>query len=203
MLTYMQSEGLGANTTYDTVSLEGYMAGKAAIEVLRNVRLFARSEFLEAVYDVSTFKIADDTTLGPFFRPVNYGTGNIVSDEDGCNQGMRKVWLTRITGAGSLEYVAEKPSISFPGTCGLTHNVPCKKGYERDSDDAICTLIPPKPHEPFMNNTLFLALVMSLLVGCPCVFGACGVFGLWKMRGASTASAGSSGIKPNDISVII
>ena len=152
------AEASGGAANYTFVSLEGYLVGQFAVEVLKSIDIFARSEFPKAVYSMQNIKVSDSLTLGPFELPEGFQPGKNEDEAmDGCNQGMRKVWLTRMTDEGSFEYVPGAKDLEFPDTCGL-HEQTCAEGYQRALPELTCELIPQAPREYLMGFGAFQVL---------------------------------------------
>jgi len=164
-----------ASYNYNYKSIEGYMVGRLAVEVLRNMDIYARSEFKKYVYETQMFALSDDVVLGPYSYPPNYDATDKEKDYGytGCNQGMRQVWLTHMEPDGSITYT---DTMKFT-ECGLVGGggggiEGCIEGYRRDDYTEVCELIPITPWTFFMDPSAFQVVVrLPLLLG-PVAFGA-------------------------------
>jgi len=164
-----------ASYNYNYKSIEGYMVGRLAVEVLRNMDIYARSEFKKYVYETQMFALSDDVVLGPYSYPPNYDATDKEKDYGytGCNQGMRQVWLTHMEPDGSITYT---DTFTFT-ECGLVGGggggiEGCIEGYRRDDYTEVCELIPITPWTFFMDPSAFQVVVrLPLLLG-PVAFGA-------------------------------
>ena len=98
----------------DPLSLEGYIAGRLVIEVLRGIPAarVTRAAVLDQVYNTRLF-VVDDLTLGAFNREYR-GCDAIVC---GCNAGLRSVFMSVLdpaTGAPAADPAL--PRLRFPPT---------------------------------------------------------------------------------------
>ncbi|KAJ3226395.1 hypothetical protein HK099_004973 [Clydaea vesicula] len=112
-------------TAVDALLLEGYVTGRFAIEIFREMKLngispqdFTNESFLKTVYSTSIFDIGD-LRIGPF--------GDTSCDLIGagcrCNQGARKIWISAIN--ETTEEYYEVPSTNFQfATCGVRFQLP-------------------------------------------------------------------------------
>lgn len=134
----------GSAPEYGFVSLEGYMVGRLIVRVLSRLAVVSRKHFIDKLYETRIIQLVDEPantagqnhsgstfSLGPYERKLN----NTV----GCNQGMRKVYLTRIGEGPAFEYVAECPRYEY-SQCGLTaDNIECYSGKYRNPVTRVMT----------------------------------------------------------------
>ena len=102
-------------TTYDYVSLEGYVLGRFLVEALWRSRTVTPAEYLDAIYRTKMFDL-DEMLAGPFSTTCASGEDSSLATRNSlcfCNQGLRYVQVTEIT--STYEY---DPTLShtFPIT---------------------------------------------------------------------------------------
>jgi len=154
---------------YDYKSIEGYIVGRFAVEVLKNMDIYARSEFKKYVYETQMFSVSSGIVLGPFSYPPDFDPTDKEKDYGytGCNQGMRSVWLTHLKDDLSYEYM---DTMSFPNQCGLAAQ-PCIDGYQRANYKLVCEPIPIAPWTFFMDPSVFQVIVRLPLLLLPVALG--------------------------------
>jgi ABC-type branched-subunit amino acid transport system substrate-binding protein len=75
-------------------SLEGYLVGRFIGDVLERMEHNVTQErFKKTVFQSSVFRI-DGMRLGPYFYNKKFNPNAIDPERDGCNQGMRNIWIT-------------------------------------------------------------------------------------------------------------
>ena len=92
-------------TSYDYVSLEGYVVGRFLVEALWRTHDFTPSGFLDAIYRTMMFQI-EELLAGPYTKTCPGGEDATVMTRSSlcmCNQGLRFVETTQIS--PSYEYV--------------------------------------------------------------------------------------------------
>jgi ABC-type branched-subunit amino acid transport system substrate-binding protein len=160
---------------YDYKSIEGYIVGRFTVEVLKNMDIYARSEFKKYVFETQTFSVSSGIVLGPYSYPPNYDASDKDADYGytGCNQGGRQVWLTHLQEDGSYEYMDE---LAFADSCGLASRS-CIEGYTRNSQEETCQPIVENVTKFPIRGTLMTVLVFLLWI---CIFCSCTLS--WVLR---------------------
>lgn len=112
-----------------SLSLEGFIVATFILKVLQMCPVIARLALLEKIYEHSNIAVASNMDVGPFTQPSG--------EEEGCNSGMRFVFLTRLLANGTFGYVDDNYRFDFSGSCGM-QNPLCTRGFYRSSPEKVC-----------------------------------------------------------------
>jgi ABC-type branched-subunit amino acid transport system substrate-binding protein/class 3 adenylate cyclase len=112
-----------ADTSFDYLSMEGYIVGRVVIEALQRTPTFVRADFLEAIYNTKLFSI-EELLAGPYNQDCVHDSGTATGRSSfcRCNQGMRNVATTTLD--STYKWAPAAADMVYPVTeCWATKDI--------------------------------------------------------------------------------